>query len=271
MDFAAQELRVIADYSKDANMLACYVGDVLKDMHILTGLGIAQDEGRAWSYDDFVSYLNDTTSEHYKAAKNYRSLGKKVNFTTEYGAQAPKLAATMLVDEIKAQSFIDARESAFPRTAEWKVEVIAEANDLGFVRTKLGAKRHLRDMLQSDDRWIASKAERQAVNFKVQGSSAEQTKLAEGRMWRARLEQRFDCEVIAPIHDEVVFSVALADLHAFIPVGHACMVGHYADMEVPTESSISFGPNFGVQVEIGNLPTAEAIEEGLQEMQATLT
>ena len=134
------------------------------------------------------------------------------------------------------------------------------------MRSKLGAVRHLADLLNSDDRFTASKAERQAVNYKVQGSSAEMTKLAEGRMWRQNLTYDFDAVCLGPIHDETVFSVAVSDLVPFLKRGHACMVAQYADMTVPIESSISFGPSFGVQIEIGNQPTEEAAAKGLQEM-----
>lgn len=283
MDFASQELRVIADYSQDENMLACFVGDNLKDMHCLTAAGIMakekvdqlkvlmglltvrpEDTTEA-QYQAFMLLQNGTEQEQ-KLYKFYRSLGKKVNFTTEYGAAAPKLAATMLIDEDTAQDYIDAREAAFPRAAEWKREVVEEAKTFGFVRTKLGAVRHLAELLNSDDRFTASKAERQAVNVQIQGSSAEMTKKAEGRMWREGLVYDFDAVCYGPIHDETVFSVAITDLLPFLQRGHACMIENYADMQVPIESSISFGPNFGVQIEIGNLPTAEAVEKGLAEM-----
>lgn len=268
MDFAAQELRVIADYSRDQNMLDCFVGDNLKDMHCLTGLGIAMREEPAieWTYELFEQLRNDDTSPMYKAVKAFRTLGKKVNFTVEYGAMAPKLAATMLISESDAQAYIDAKEAAFPEVAEWKEEVIAEVKRVGYVRTKLGAVRHLQPALTSRDRYENSKAERQAVNTKIQGSCAEMTKLAEGRMFKARLEQRFDAQIIGPVHDEVVASCTIEDLHEFIPAMHKCMVEQYADMTVPVESSISFGPSFGVQIEIGSFPTKEAIEKGLAEL-----
>lgn len=283
MDFAAQELRVIADYSQDPNMLACFVGDSLKDMHCLTAAGIMAkseaglirsildvltvkpEDATEAQYQAFCALANGTP-EQQKKYKEYRSLGKKVNFTTEYGAAAPKLAATMLIDETTAQAYIDAREAAFPRAAEWKREVVDEAKTYGFVRTKLGAVRHLANLLNSDDRYISSKAERQAVNVKIQGSSAEMTKKAEGRMWREGLVYNFDAVCFGPIHDETVFSVAISDLVPFLKAGHACMVKPYADMQVPIESSISFGPSFGVQIEIGNQPTEEAVAEGLAEM-----
>lgn len=270
MDFMAQELRVIADYSQDQNMLDCFIGDNLKDMHALTGLGVAIEKEPAieWSYELFVQILGDHSSPMFKLVKECRTLGKKVNFTTEYGAMAPKLAATMLISEDVAQAYINAKEAAFPRASEWKREVIEEAKRVGYVKTKLGAVRHLSALFNSPDRYISSKAERQAVNFKIQSSSAEITKLAEGRMWDAKLEQRFDCEIIAPVHDEVFASCAIEDLYEFIPAMHKCMEGAYADMTVPLLSSISFGKSFGPkdQIEIGEKATKEAIDKGLEEM-----
>lgn len=269
MDFMAQELRVIADYSQDPNMVACFVGANLRDMHAMTGLGIFNARNSLnWSYEAFVEALESKDNERHLEIKKTRSLGKQCNFTTEFGAAAPKLAQTMMVSEAEAKTYIEAKEAAFPVVGEWKEKVIAEAKQCGFVRTKMGAKRHLRDLLNSTDRFTSSKAERQSVNFKVQGSSAEMTKLAEGRMYRAGLEQKFDCEIIGPIHDEVIASVVIEDLYEFIPLMHQCMVEQYADMRIPVKSSISFGKTFGPvdQIEIGELPTREAIEKGLAAM-----
>jgi 5'-3' exonuclease len=266
MDFMAQELRVIADYSQDPNMLSCFVGDSLKDMHALTGQGIAAKKGYEWSYDTFVEYINDTESEYHKLAKQFRAKGKTTNFATEYGAQAPKLSATMMIPESEAQAYIDAREDAFSGAKDWKLSVVAEVVREGYVTTKMGAVRHLKVAVMSPNRATSSKAERQGVNTKIQGSCAEMTKLAEGRMWDAALEQRFDAQIIGPIHDEVVASCAIEDLYGFIPAMHACMVEAYADMKVPIKSSISFGRSFGEQIEIGEEPTEEAINKGLKEL-----
>ena len=286
MDFAAQELRVIADYSQDANMLACFVGDKLKDMHALTGMGIMArekadilkglidalenkpEELTEAQYIAFVA-MEHGTPEQKKLYKHYRSmLGKKVNFTTEYGAGALKLAVTLLVDEADAQIYIVAREDAFPRAKAWKLEVVDEAKSVGYVKTMLGAVRHLSELLNSDDRFTASKAERQAVNFKIQSSSAEMTKLSEGRMWKERIFTDYDAVCYGPIHDEVVASIMIEDLPVLIPKMHGCMAVKYADMQVPILSSLSFGRSFGEQVEIGNLPELSAIAAGLEEVLA---
>jgi len=101
MDFMAQELRIIGDYSRDQNMLDCFIGDNLKDMHALTGLGIAVENRPdvEWSYPMFVDILEDKSSPLHKFVKECRVLGKKTNFTTEFGAMAPKLAQTLLITE----------------------------------------------------------------------------------------------------------------------------------------------------------------------------
>lgn len=268
MDFMAQELRVIADYSKDPNMVACYVGDNLRDMHLLTGLGIAQYKQPTieWSYELMVQLLDDDKSPMHKFVKECRSLGKKTNFTVEYGAMAPKVAVTLMVTEEEAQAYIDAKEDAFPQVKAWKEQVVQEAYELGYVTSKLGARRHLASALTSDDYLEVSKAERQSVNYKIQGSSAEMTKKAEGRVWAAQLEQRFDCRIIGPVHDELVASCTIEDLQGFLEAMHACMVAPYADMVIPIGSSISFGPSFGQQIEIGDTPEPEAVAKGLANM-----
>ena len=267
MDEAAQELRIIADYSWDQNMVDCFVGDNKKDMHVLTGSSILRSQGpefERWSYDEFARAYANKHHPDQALLKEYRTLGKKTAFTTEYGAQAPKLAETLIVAEEEAQSFIDAKEATFPQARAWKTSVEDEAKAKGYVRTKLGAVRHLADAIMSDDRYEASKACRQAVNFCVQSSSAEMIKRAIGAMWRARLRFRFDCRFLFPVHDELAWSVSKKDLAQFLEEAHACMVQPYADMKIPIESSIAFGPNFGPewQMEIGSVPSEKALVAG---------
>lgn len=272
MDFKSQELVVIADYSWDENMVACFVGDNKKDMHALTGLKILQDSDSAYAdytYEKFAAVLEDPTHPDYTAVKKARNLGKRTNFTSEFGAMAPKLAEVLLETEENAQRYLDAKEAMFPGVRRWKDSVEEEAQQLGFVRTKCGAVRHLADALMSSDRYESSKALRQAVNFKVQSSSAEMTKKACGAAWRARLLERFDCQFYFPVHDEVVWSCAIEDLFEFIPALHACMVQAYGDMKIPIGSAISFGKSFGPedQIEIGSVPSREAIAEGIEKWQ----
>lgn len=262
MDFEAQELRMIADYSRDAAMLACFDPENPKDMHALTALGIMRSERlyAEFPYEAFMAALEQSEDPLHGKVKVLRALGKKTNFTTEFGAQAKKLAQTLLISEEEAQKYIDAKLAAFPEVEQWKRRIIEEAQRTGISTTKLGAVRHLREALNSDDRYTRSKADRQAVNFRIQSSSAEMTKRAIGRMWQERLFTKFDAQFYFPVHDETVSSVHLNDLVPFVMAKHACMVQPYADMTVPITSSIGIGWNFGELIEIGNTPTIELLE-----------
>jgi len=271
IDFKAQELRLMADQSQDPVMLSMYIGENKRDQHTLTASAIAQreDPGTVWSYEVFAAAYGDKNHPEFKWVKKIRGLGKKLNFTAEYGAMAAKVAITLMISEEDAQAYLDAREALFEVAQQWKKEVIASSRATGEVRTMMGAVRHLGPAYMSDDKWEANKAERQAVNYVIQGSAGEQTKRAEGAMWEADLAYRFDAVCIGPIHDEVVWSVAIKDLFEFIPAMHACMVQPYGGMQVPIEGDISFGLDFFNQIEIGSAPSREAIQKGLDEMYKT--
>lgn len=284
IDFSGQELRLIAERSQDPNMLACFVGDDLKDMHSLTGAGILSNWIRrgypasgvmtddAWElakqltegYEGFVAGL--AMKPLAAAMKNLRALGKKTNFTTEFGAQAPRLAETLLIAVEEAQGYIDAKYATFARAETWKKEVITSAREVGYTTTLMGARRHLADIYTTGSGFDKGKADRQGVNFEIQGSAAEQSKLAMGRVWRSNVLDRFDATFIAPIHDELVFSVATSELYDFLVEIHASMVAPYSTMTVPVIGSISFGRNFGEQVEIGEVVTREAVNNALFEI-----
>lgn len=282
IDFSGQELRIIADYSKDKNMLACFIGDHLKDMHGLTGVGIlhrkpfqellpflsgaevSPETLKHLAYDDFMVAYFDKTNVLHPLTKAMRPLGKKTNFTTEYGAMAPKLAQTLIISEEEAQQYIDAKLEQFPEAEAWKKRVVASVRSTGYETTMMGARRHLADALVNGDRFTSSKAERQAVNFKIQSSSAEQTKTAQARIWRSKILERFDARFLFPVHDELVFSVVADQAADFIEEVHPLIAAPYGGMTVPIVASISLGPNFGIQHEVSDEVNPMLIREALR-------
>ena len=271
MDFDSQEMVLIAFQSQDPNALSCFQGEKRKSPHTITGLGIIrEEEGLDWTYEDFEAALSGSDKILAKHVKDVRNLGKKVNFTAEYGAFAEKVAETLMIPVERAQLFLDAREAMYPVAGQWKEDIKSEVKEFGVVRTIGGGVRHLANILTNGTSFEKSKAERQAVNFKVQGPAGEQTKLAEGRMWKDNLAYDFDAVCIGPIHDEVCWSVRICDLHGFLPRAHACMVAPFYSMDLEVVSTISFGPNFYRQTEIGALPTREAIDKGLEDMHKSM-
>lgn len=268
LDFSGQELRDMAEWSGDTNLTACYVGDDLKDPHSLTAVASAvMLWGYEIDYEDFIAQLKTSDPVKAKKAKDLRGDAKTVNFASQYDAMAPKIAQELLTDEETAQSFLDAKDKAFPRINEWKDEVREQAERDGYVTTRMGARRHLRSLLMSDNKWEAAKAGRQGPNFKIQGSGAEQTKLAIASMWKRKLfTGKYRARFYAPIHDEVVFSVHKDDAAELVRQVHECMTQPYGGKKIPIVSSISLGPNFGKQIECGDQFDPDKISAALQEI-----
>ena len=264
LDFSSQELVLMAHWSQDPGMLSCFVGDKLTDMHSMTGVGIHNRmHGTEYSYDEFTSVLKGDATPEQKKLKKSRALGKAVGFGSQYRIAAKKLSLMLYVTEAEAQAMLDAKADAFPVVEEWSLNEMEAVKSTGKVHTVLGAVRHLREQIMSSDRMVASKAPRQTLSYRIQGSAAEQTKLAEGRMWKAGLLSKYDCKYIGPCHDEVIWSVATSDLLQFIPEAHALMTAPYGTMQIPVRSSCSLGPNFGEQIELDGDFSIENINKAL--------
>jgi 5'-3' exonuclease len=281
VDFAGQELRQGAGMSGDVNMLACFVGDNLKDMHSMTAAGamekkwgkskltaLIENFGQTGdSADMYDLYLRlrkmKDQPEIAKMADDLRKNAKNVNFGAQYDAMAPKLAETLIIPVADAQAFLDAKFAMFPRFEEWKEEVKNQASELGYVTTCMGARRHLRESLISQEWGVADKALRQGPNFKIQGSSAEQTKLAMARLWKSGILHRLDMVFFAPIHDELCWSVHKDHAAESCRIVNECMTVPYGNLPVPFLGSISLGKTFGDQIECGDVFDEAAINEAL--------
>ena len=267
VDFSGQELRQGAGQSGDPNMLACFIGDNKKDMHSMTAAGAMETKwgksrlaalvGEFGSSDDtpydlFLKLRKSSDTTVHKMADDLRKNAKNVNFGAQYDAKAPKLAETLIIPVVDAEAFLQSKYAAFPRFEKWKDEVKDDAERLGYVTTPLGARRHLRESILSSAWGVKDKALRQGPNFKIQGGSAEQTKLAMGRLWKSGILFNLDMKFFSPIHDELVWSVAMEDALESIKVVVDCMTQPYGNLPVPFLGSVSLGPNFGDQHECGD-------------------
>lgn len=289
IDFSGQELRQGAAQSGDKNMLACFIGDHKKDMHSLTAAGamekkwgknkVAELVERFGQEDDdeytlFVRMLKGADADVAKMCDDLRKSAKNVNFGAQYGAMAAKLAETLIIPVADAAAFLDAKFAMFPGFEAWKKQVERGTQQLGYVLSPMGARRHLRDSVLSDEWGVADRAMRQGPSFKIQGGSAEQTKLAIARLWSSGILFSLDMVFFAPVHDELVWSVAGCDALESIKVVHAAMVEPYAGLEVPFLGSIALGPNFGKLIECGdwiieeNIVAAVAKSLGKEEVAA---
>jgi 5'-3' exonuclease len=264
LDFKGQELRLQADQSGDEALTSCFVGDNKRDVHTLTAVSAAVLVfGQQITYDQFVKELKSEDPVVKEAASQKRKDAKTTNFAAAFGAFADTVAVGLKSTPEVAQQFLDARSAAFPRLGEWDEEMKSVARERGYEVTMMGARRHLRDELISDNQWDRARAERQVANFRIQGSAGEMTKMAMARVWASGILFRFRAFFYFPVHDELVFCVHKDDVAAFVVEVHALMVAPYAEMKIPIESDICIGRTFLCEHEVGAVADLAKIREVL--------
>ena len=277
LDVDSQELILQAWATQDPNFLACYQGEVKKDIHSLTGYQVALKQGIDFnSYEDFITALateeaighwidpllgldlegltpesvkievDERANERFQP-KPFRVKGKGTNFATAYLCRAKKLSQMLCVPEKEAQEFIDAKDQAFPGLMPAVKEYIALCKERGYSETFLGARRHLagHQNFGSRKEFEIEAAGRLAWSFRIQSSGAEQIKLAAGAMYRKGL---FDDGLMMPItiiHDELVGLVHKSVVEERLKIAYDCVCQPYADMEIETSSSPEVGSHFG--------------------------
>lgn len=198
-DYSMMELRMLAHYSQDPNLLSAFVDG--KDLHILTG---AQQAGL--DYDDLKARIDDGDPE----AKQLRSIGKTSNFGLTYGMGSKKYQLLLLtqngveVTEKEAQRLIDAYNETFAGATLWKKRVVQYAQKLGYVQTILGRRRRLPG-LYSNDRYEVMRAERMGINAIIQGSCSDVISQAMPAIQQALSAIRG--YILLQVHDELVCEV----------------------------------------------------------------
>ena len=247
LDESGQEVRQMADYAKDENLLTCYLGtkDQLRDVHSIVASKIA-----GCTYEEFRYLLKKGTPEEQLDAAAKRQKAKVVLFGSLYGAAAPKIAEGLGIEEEEAQSYIDAIYAMFPKVKEWKDGVEQFALSNGYVNIHGGTIRHLRELVTSEDKYIASKAMRQAGNASIQAAGGNQIKRVMGRIWDSDLLDNYDYRWYFSVHDESLHSISREHCVEVVRVLHGFMTEQFLEI-VPSASSIGVGLNFG---ELQELP-----------------
>lgn len=288
IDFDSQELRLGAERSQDKNMLACFVGDNKKGMHNLTASGAMDLKWPADRVEAVRAFFGPKPAEWTKADYDYQAFtavhelgkahplgkvaddlrkdAKNVNFAAQFGGQALKLSETLIMRVGDAQIFLDARSAMFPDVDKAAKRAEEACRNTGYALTMLGARRHLREAILSNDKRAASRAARQAWNMEIQGSAGEMTKLAMSSLWKSGALHRYDVRFFASIYDELVVSVHKDHVLDFLPVMHSCMTQPYSTMQVPILGSISLGPDFADQTECGTEFNPKVVQAALDKI-----
>lgn len=194
-DYSQAELRIIASFAKEKNMLEVYKDN--GDIHSKTGSELINIEMKDFDHKN--------VPEH-KAA---RSKAKAVNFGLIYGMGAAgfqdyaknQYGVVMTLEE--AEQTRDLFFETYPRLLDYHENYIDKARKYGWVRTLYGRRRRTPD-INNEDGFKRGMDERVAINSPIQGTAGEFTIFAV-----ALLHNRLDPRVqfVNTIHDSILFYV----------------------------------------------------------------
>jgi len=140
-----------------------------------------------------------------EVTKEQRSTAKRINFGLMYGRGPKSLSAQLGTDEERARGLIDEYFANYPKVRRYLQGTAARAMKTRRLRTLSGRIRKFGD---TSNLGSAEKGamRREAMNFPIQGASADIAKLALAYV-REELEG-LDARLINCIHDEFVVECA---------------------------------------------------------------
>ncbi|HLP61279.1 MAG TPA: DNA polymerase I [Candidatus Deferrimicrobium sp.] len=186
-DYSQIELRVMAHFSKDKNLVEAFENDF--DIHQHTA-------DTVFAKDLFLS------------EKERRKRAKVINFSVLYGTGAFSLSKELGVSYREAQSFIDMYFEKHIGVKAYIDEVLAGAEKNPEVKTISGRRRYIPELL-SANKTVKENGKRMAINTTIQGSAADIIKIAMINIHKKLATMK--SKLIMQVHDELVFEYPLEE------------------------------------------------------------
>ncbi|MBD3748392.1 MAG: DNA polymerase I [Sphingobacteriales bacterium] len=184
-DYSQIELRIIAEISKDENMMEAFVNGL--DIHTATAAKV------------YGITLDEVTSEQRRNAK-------AVNFGIIYGQSAFGLSQSLGISRKEAAEIIENYFAQYSGIKKYMADTMNFARENGYVETIMGRRRYLRD-ITSANQTVRGFAERNAINAPIQGSAADMIKIAMIHIHQDIIHQKLQSKMTMQVHDELVFDV----------------------------------------------------------------
>jgi DNA polymerase I len=217
-DYSQIELRIMADLSGDAALIAAFESG--HDFHAATA-------SRVFGVDP-----RDVSPEQ-------RAKVKAMNYGLAYGLSAFGLSNQLRISVEEARGLMDDYFKEFGGVRDYLQSIVAQARLDGYTSTIMGRRRYLPD-LTSDNRQRREMAERMALNAPIQGSAADVIKVAMLRVSAAIKAAGLASRMLLQVHDELIFEAAPGELGALTSLVKAEMAAA-ADLRVPLEVSTGTG------------------------------
>jgi DNA polymerase-1 len=220
-DYSQIELRLLAHFSQDPNLLAAFRAG--EDIHERTASEI------------FEVPMDEVTPEMRRQAKT-------VNFAVIYGMGPVALSQEIGVSREEAARFIENYFGKLPGVKGYLARTLETAREQGYVQTLMGRRRAFPELHSQAARERAY-AERSAVNSPLQGTAADVIKVAMVRLDQLLEEREPACRMLLQVHDELLFELPEGQIDEVARLCKEVMEGA-CELDVPLIVDVSVGENW---------------------------
>ena len=221
-DYSQIELRIMAHYSDDENLINAFKKG--RDIHNETAMKVFE-----------VKNKKDVTD-------NMRRKAKEVNFGIMYGIGAFGLANRLEIKNSEAKDIIDKYFNEFPKVKEYMERTKKFARENGYVETLMGRRRYL-TQINNQNANVRAEDERAAINMPIQGTAADMIKIAMINIYNTFRKHELNSRMLLQVHDELVFEVKSSELEEVSKIVSRDM-RNAIKLNVPIEVEIETGKNW---------------------------
>jgi DNA polymerase I len=220
-DYSQVELRVMAHMADVTALKESFVAG--EDIHKRTASEI---------FNVFPELVSD----------EMRRQAKTINFGVLYGMGAFSLGKDLGISRADAQKFIDQYFERYPAVLSYLEEKKNQAQELQYVTTILGRRCAIPE-INSKNGAVRSYAERNAINYPIQGSAADIIKVAMINIDRALRDEKLQTRMLLQVHDELVFEVPAEELDRVTELVRYEME-NAVELDLPLKVDIGAGENW---------------------------
>ncbi len=251
LDYSQIELRILAHYSEDPNLIQAYAND--EDIHDRAAYLLFRNrfdlDTKSWKAASDIGDINFeidqsilTAMKETREFSDLRSQAKVLNFSIVYGVTDFGLSRNLGITRKEAAELIQLYFAAFPGIRHYMEQAKEKARRQGYAENLFGRRRALPD-INAKNRFTREGAERLAINTPIQSTAADIIKVAMIRIQRQLEKLKLKSRMILQIHDELLFEVTAPEETQVYNMAKDIME-NVIPLKVPLKVSGGFGANW---------------------------
>ncbi|HKP73223.1 MAG TPA: DNA polymerase I, partial [Pyrinomonadaceae bacterium] len=220
-DYSQLELRLLAHVTRDPVMLDAFQKG--EDIHTRTAQLV----------------FNAKTKEELKEKRRF---AKIVNFAIAYAVEPFGLSARVGISRKEARQVIDDYYKTYKGIREYMDRIPEEAREKGLVRSIYGRIRPL-PTINDRNGQIRARAEREAINMPIQGTSSDIVKIAMLKVDDALRRENLEARMVMQVHDELLIEAPKKEAEQVAAILKREMESA-VELDVPLEVEVGTGSNW---------------------------